>query len=228
MCTTRCRAYASFEANWETLARLASRWSKLQDLNACHAPSFSHRFCGRTEQPSPAWLLGPNQETITMILRPKSPNRSCQFWDPNRETHRPWFWGSTKKPTLLVSLCMMHTAYIVTRSLDHPATEYPTCAWPSSVLYTRSHTSTMILITIRHVAPVTYTLRDKQTWFSTWIIGKNNRNIPESNASHNKSMTHHNQTKVPITWFLNLPLHEYIDNKKHKVWILNPRHMKHS
>jgi hypothetical protein len=30
-------------------------------------------------------------------------------------------------------------------------------------------------------------------------------------------MTHHNQTKVLTTWFLNLPLDEYIDNKTHKV-----------
>jgi hypothetical protein len=37
-------------------------------------------------------------------------------------------------------------------------------------------------------------------------------------------MTHHNQTRVLTTWFLKLPLDESIDNKKHKVWILNPRH----
>jgi hypothetical protein len=37
-------------------------------------------------------------------------------------------------------------------------------------------------------------------------------------------MTHHNQTKVLTNWFLDLPLDESIDNKKHKVWILNPRH----
>jgi hypothetical protein len=30
-------------------------------------------------------------------------------------------------------------------------------------------------------------------------------------------MTHHNQTKVLTTWFLNLSLDEYIDNKNHKV-----------
>jgi hypothetical protein len=29
-------------------------------------------------------------------------------------------------------------------------------------------------------------------------------------------MTHHNQTKELTTWFLNLPLDESIDNKKHK------------
>jgi hypothetical protein len=28
------------------------------------------------------------------------------------------------------------------------------------------------------------------------------------------SITHHNQTKVLTTWFLNLPLDEYIDNTK--------------
>jgi hypothetical protein len=37
-------------------------------------------------------------------------------------------------------------------------------------------------------------------------------------------MTHHNQTKILTTWFLNLSLDGYIDNKKHKVQILNPRH----
>jgi hypothetical protein len=36
-------------------------------------------------------------------------------------------------------------------------------------------------------------------------------------------MTHHNQTKELTTWFLNLPLDESIDNKKHKVWSLNSR-----
>jgi hypothetical protein len=41
-------------------------------------------------------------------------------------------------------------------------------------------------------------------------------------------MTHHNQTKVLATRFLNLSLDEYIDNKKHKVLILNPRHMTHN
>jgi hypothetical protein len=36
-------------------------------------------------------------------------------------------------------------------------------------------------------------------------------------------MTHHNQTKELTTWFFNLPLDESIDNKKQKVWSLNPR-----
>jgi hypothetical protein len=36
-------------------------------------------------------------------------------------------------------------------------------------------------------------------------------------------MTHHTQTKELTTWFLNLPLDESIDNKKHKVWSSNPK-----
>jgi hypothetical protein len=36
-------------------------------------------------------------------------------------------------------------------------------------------------------------------------------------------MTHHNQTNELDTWFLNLPFDESIDNKKHKVWSLNPK-----
>jgi hypothetical protein len=36
-------------------------------------------------------------------------------------------------------------------------------------------------------------------------------------------MTRHNQTKELTTWFLNLPLDDSIDNKKHNVWSLNPR-----
>jgi hypothetical protein len=35
-----------------------------------------------------------------------------------------------------------------------------------------------------------------------------------SNSNRGKSITHHNQTKVLTTWFLNLSLDEYIDNTK--------------
>jgi hypothetical protein len=35
-----------------------------------------------------------------------------------------------------------------------------------------------------------------------------------SNLNRGKLITHHNQTKVLTTWFLNLPHDEYIDNIK--------------
>jgi hypothetical protein len=41
-------------------------------------------------------------------------------------------------------------------------------------------------------------------------------------------MTHHNQTKKLITWFLNLPLDESIDNKSPKCEVRIQDPMKHS
>jgi hypothetical protein len=126
--------------DWKTLARLASSWSRPLDLNVCPASSFLHRFCGTTDKSKPVWFWGSNQETTAVILRPKSPNQSCQFWGSNRETrrrrfwgqnrenHRPWFWGSTKKLTLLISMYMVQTAHDITRPLDRPTIKYPTCA----------------------------------------------------------------------------------------------------
>jgi hypothetical protein len=45
---------------------------------------------------------------------------------------------------------------------------------------------------------------------------KQNETIPDSYSNLAKSMTHHNQTKELITWFLNLLLYESIDNKSIK------------
>jgi hypothetical protein len=106
-----------FRPDWKTLARLASTPSKPLDLDVCPALTSLRRFCGATDKPKPAWFWDPNQETVAVILRPKSPNQSCRFWDPNRETlhhlgfeaqprNRPpilrsnwekpsrWFWGT--------------------------------------------------------------------------------------------------------------------------------------
>jgi hypothetical protein len=71
--------------------------------------AYSHQFCGATDKPNPAWFWGTNQETVAVILRPKSPNRSYRFWGPNWDTlhhlgfkaqprnHRHRFWGQTGK-----------------------------------------------------------------------------------------------------------------------------------
>jgi hypothetical protein len=60
------------------------------------------------------------------------------------------------------------------------------------------------------------------------IKEKQNETVPDSCSNLAKSMTHHNQTKEPTTWFLNLSLDESIDNKstKFEVQIQDP--MKHS
>jgi hypothetical protein len=92
-----------FRPDWETLARLASTPSKPLDLDVCPAPTSLSRFCGVTDKPKPAWFWGSNQETIAVILRPKSPNQSCQFWGPNRETlHHLGFEAKLRnRPTVL-------------------------------------------------------------------------------------------------------------------------------
>jgi hypothetical protein len=89
------------------------------------------------------------------VLRPKSKNR----WH--------WFWGSIKKTALLIFMCMIQTAHGVTQLPDRPVTKYPTYAWPSRILCTKSPGLATILIVARHVASAICTLRDKQTRFST-------------------------------------------------------------
>jgi hypothetical protein len=59
-------------------------------------------------------------------------------------------------------------------------------------------------------------------------IKKENKTIPDSNSNLAKSMTHHNQTKELITWFLNLPLDESIDNKSTKFEVQIQDLMNHS
>jgi hypothetical protein len=86
-------------SDWETLARLASTWSKLLNLDACPTPS--HPPVGFVAQPTNRILLDFEAQT-------KKPSR--WFWGPNYQTVAPsfeaklgnppppWFWGSTKKP----------------------------------------------------------------------------------------------------------------------------------
>jgi hypothetical protein len=74
-----------FRPDWKILAKLASTWSKLLYLDACPTATFIHRFCGSTNKPKLTWFWDLNQETVTVILRHKSPNQSCQFWGTNRK-----------------------------------------------------------------------------------------------------------------------------------------------
>jgi hypothetical protein len=45
---------------------------------------------------------------------------------------------------------------------------------------------------------------------------KQNETILDLNSNLTKLMTDHNQTKELATWFLNLPIDEFIDNKSTK------------
>jgi hypothetical protein len=116
-------------------------WSKPLVLNAYPTPTSLRRFCGATDKLKPTWFWGPNQETVAVILRPKSPNRSCRFWGPNHPHTTP--------PDLLIAW---------------PPSTQP--VWPSLILCIRSPTPATILVATHHAAPVTCTPWDKQTWFS--------------------------------------------------------------
>jgi hypothetical protein len=159
-------------SNRETLAWLTSRWRKPPDLIACPAPnhppvSFMAQpincsllgFEAQTKKPT-RWFWCTNHQTRSNDFEAQIEKPSTLVLRLNQET-RSWFWGSTKKPDLLISTCMVQTAHGITRPPDRPATEYPTCALPSPILCTRS--PTMILIAAHHVAPAICTPQDKQT-----------------------------------------------------------------
>jgi hypothetical protein len=101
--------------NWKTLARLASWWSKLPDVDACphiificssvlrHKPT-NHSLFGieaQTKKPS-RWFCGPNHQIVAagfeaqigkperVVLRPNHNNRSHRFWGQTRRNRQPW------------------------------------------------------------------------------------------------------------------------------------------
>jgi hypothetical protein len=157
--------------NWETLAQLASWWSKPLDVNVWHHTVFIRSSVLRRKPVNLLplgfeaqinklswWFYGSNHQTVAagfeaqtgkterVVLRPIHKNRSHRIWDQTERNHWPWFWGWTKKPTLLISLCTVQITHSVTRPLDRPTTKYPTYAWSFSVLCTKSLTDALILV----------------------------------------------------------------------------------
>jgi hypothetical protein len=101
-----------FRTDWKTLVRLTFTWSKPLDLEACPAPTSLRQFCGATDKSKPTWFWGPNQETITVILRPKPRNHHGDFKPQITKSELPvlspkpgnppppWFWGQTGRDRL--------------------------------------------------------------------------------------------------------------------------------
>jgi hypothetical protein len=82
-------------------------------------------FEAQTRKPSTTMVLRLNQEIVATGFDAKPEKTVPLVLRPN---HRPLFWGSTKKPALLISTCTMQTAHSATRPLDRLVTEYLTCA----------------------------------------------------------------------------------------------------
>jgi hypothetical protein len=79
-----------------------------------------------------------------------------------------------------------------------------------------------------HLPPAHHETSKHDSPNETKMKEKQNENIPDSTSNLAKLMTHHNQTKELITWFLNLPLDESIHNKSTKIEIRIQDPMKHS
>jgi hypothetical protein len=217
-------------SDWKTLTWLASSWSKPPDLDPCPTSSSLHRFCGATDKANPAWFWVPNQEIVTVILRPKSSNNSCRFWDQNRETWATGFevkpektvaTGFETKPEKTVPVVLRpnhwqtvdldfeaqprnpHFSSPRAQSRPHTASPDLSVARPPStwfVLCTRSPTPTTILIAAHHATPISYTPRDKQMWFSTWYKDKSSRITEMSQISIQTSTSQWLITIKPRNW----------------------------
>jgi hypothetical protein len=66
-------------------------------------------------------------------------------------------------------------------------------------------TPAKVLVAARHAAPVAcnHETSKRDSPNETKIKEKQNKTISDSNSNFVKSMTHHNQIKELITWFLN-------------------------
>jgi hypothetical protein len=204
-------------------------------LRPNHSQTVAIGFEAQTdEKPSPPvlrpnwqkpseWFWGQTTHKLSpSVLRPKPMrNRPSCFETKPLINCRPWFWGSTKKLTLLVSTCQVQTTHGATRPLDHPATEYLTYATIPDPLH-QSPNPAMILIAARHAAPATCTPWDKQTRFSKWNKDKRKTkwNCPrfefkprQVNSSQSNQETDHLVSQSSLD--------ESIDNKstKFEVWI---------
>jgi hypothetical protein len=128
--------------NWETLARLASWWSNPLDVDTCPHTVFIRLSVLRCKpanllplvlRPKPRNHRDDFESQITkpstLVLRPKPRNHRNGFEAKPLTNYHHQFWGSTKKPMLLISsMCTMRITHGVTQPLDHLAIEYPTCA----------------------------------------------------------------------------------------------------
>jgi hypothetical protein len=109
------------------------------------------------------------------------------------------------------------------RTRRHPTSRPPGHRVPDLCDRPRSSAPGLLLLprssslhAIPHLPPAHHETSKHDSPNETKIKEKQNKTIPDSNSYFAKSMTHHNQTKELITWFLNLPLDESIDNKSTK------------
>jgi hypothetical protein len=77
MCTTCRHSFTSFEAKLENPSLTCFT---IKQAVGCQRVSSHHLhplidFEAQADKPPPTWFRGPKQETVVVILKPKSPNR---------------------------------------------------------------------------------------------------------------------------------------------------------
>jgi hypothetical protein len=133
-----------------------------------------------------------------------------------------WLNQETRAPHL-----HMHGA---DRTRRHPTSRPPDHRVLDLCYHLRSSALGLLLLpwssslhTMPHLPPAHHETSKHDSPNETKIKGKRNETVLDSNSNLAKSMTHHNQTKELITWFLNLPLDESIDNKSTKFKVRKPQ-----
>jgi hypothetical protein len=235
--------------DWKTLIRLASTRSKLLDLDACPTLSSSSvsfmvqpinrsplGFDAHTKKPS-WWFWGPNHPTVAAGFEDQIRKPITTSFEAKTGETIPVVLTSNHRQTVLVVLRQNHwqtadlsfeaqprnTCSSSPRARYRPHTILPdlSIAQPLSirpvppclVLCTRSPTLVMILVTARHATAGTWTPQDKQTRFST----RNKDTGKTTELSRIRIQTSVSQWLITIklrNWTL-----EWIEYKKHKVWI---------
>jgi hypothetical protein len=170
-------------------------------------------------------------KTIRVVLRPNHSQTVAIGFEPQTDEKPPeWFCGQTtdKSSTLVLRLNQETRApslYVpgTDRTRRHPTSRPPGHRVPDLCDHVRSSAPGLLLLpwssslhAMPHLPPAHHETSKRDSLNETKIKEKQNETIPNSNSNLAKSMTHHNQTKELTTWFLNLSLDEFIDNKNTK------------
>jgi hypothetical protein len=182
-------------------------------------------------------------KTIRVVLRPNhSQTVAIGFEAQTDEKSSEWIWGETtyKLSNLVLRLNQETRAlhlhmHGTDRTQHHPTSWSPSHRVPDLCDHLRSSTPGLLFLpwssslhAMPHLPPTHHETSKHDSPNVTKIKSKTNETVLDSNSNLAKSMTHRNQTIELVTWFLNLPLDESIDNKSimFEVRIQDP--MKHS
>jgi hypothetical protein len=98
-CTTRRRASASLQARLRNPIQTCFHAKQAARSRRVSHADLPPSVLWRNRQTEVCLVLRPNQETIAVILMPKSPNQSCWFRDPNPKTlHHLGFEAQPRNP----------------------------------------------------------------------------------------------------------------------------------